>query len=185
MAKAHSALVGMAMAAWLSPSSSAAQPLDDPKQAPGVGVESPRPDIDPNRHDALREREVRIPYAPGDVVPEGFVVERGFNSGVFGAGMAIFGFAYVASVVLAATEVRLTESGTEGGQNGINDNLYAPILGPWSAIAHHDRPAGEVALLVVDGVLQAGGLTLIAVGLGTEKQWLVYVGSGVSLQTRF
>lgn len=184
MSKWRVALV-VAMAVWLSLPPAAAQPLDNPKQAPGVGIESPRPDVDPYANDPLRERPIRIPHAPGDPVPEGFRVESGFNSGVFAAGVAILGFAYVASVVLAATEVRLTESGTEGGQSSVNDNLYAPILGPWSAIARQDRPAGEVALLVVDGVLQAGGLTLLAIGLGTQKSWLVYVGHGVSLRGNF
>jgi hypothetical protein len=138
----------------------------------------------------LEERDdasaFHIPYAPGGPVPEGFRISRGFDSGLFAAGVAIFGFSYAMSVVLAVSDVSLVETDREDEPTGRNRALYAPLIGPWVALGTMDRPGGEVALLIADGVVQAAGLSLVAVGLGTERLWLVRASAGaVSVTARF
>ena len=176
----HAMLLSLAVACMGS--EAAAQAFDERPRKPRLSEE--------------RRPEVRIPYADGDLVPEGFVVESGFNGGLFAAGIAVYGFSYAVSVVLAATDVSLTESDEVEQPSpferadtspGRNEALFVPLIGPWIALGTHtDRPGGEVALLVATGVVQGGGMALLALGLGGKKRWLVRAGAtAVTVGARF
>ena len=153
-----------------------------PMLAPPLAAAQPAPPIDttpyPMRsHLAIDDAPAgpsQIPYADGDPVPEGYRVEQDFNSGLFAAGVAIFGFSYIMSVLLAASDVSLVESSRETAVHSRRNNpLYAPLIGPPIALAMGERPGSEMALLVADGLVQATGVALLSVGLGTRQQWLV------------
>ena len=59
--------------------------------------------------------------------------------------------------------------------------VVAPLIGPFVALgAEEGRPAGEIALLVGDGVAQVGSLAMVVTGLLLRQRWLVPSGGDVS-----
>jgi len=83
-----------------------------------------------------------------------------YNAPVFTTGAVVFGAAYAASVIAAA-------SSDENNDRG-NRRLYVPVVGPWLAL--NDRGSCDISesrcdnettakvLLVADGVFQAAGI---------------------------
>lgn len=97
----------------------------------------------------------RADEARGSIPPP--VVEHG-GAGVGTAGLTAFGTAYAASVFAAASSGR-----------GADGWLLVPVFGPWFDLAEsgcRERPcpAARPVLLVADGLLQAGGVVLMAAG---------------------
>ncbi len=73
----------------------------------------------------------------------------------FGAGIAVVGASYLASVAYALSSDH---------QNA--DQLYIPIAGPWLALDHWGTATGgEKTMLIADGVVQAAGAVLLLDGL--------------------
>lgn len=98
------------------------------------------------------------------------VERRAPNVDLIVGGASTFGIMYGASIAAAAvSDLRA------------DDNLYIPLVGPWIDLAN--RPScignqcasesGYVALIVADGVLQAGGALLVAGGFIFQKKELV------------
>lgn len=98
--------------------------------------------------------------------PRGRVEERALvypNGTLLGAGIFVFGAAYIPSVVVAATSDRIRDRA-----------LVAPIVGPWIAVTNRgscgelgshecDVEMGNRGLLVADGIVQAiGGITILS-----------------------
>jgi hypothetical protein len=99
-----------------------------------------------------------------------------WNAPMFTTGALVFLGSYGASVIVAAsTEDDEVDRG--------NDRLYVPVVGPWLAL--NDRPDCPIeqescdmettkkVLLVLDGVLQAGGVVTMVAGLLSPTEYRV------------
>lgn len=90
--------------------------------------------------------------------PEYEVVEDSYNAPIFLTGALVFGAAYGASAITAATS-----DDTRG-----NRRLYVPLAGPWLALSDRgscdisrqscDHETTAKVLLIADGVFQAAGV---------------------------
>ncbi|WP_437942520.1 PEGA domain-containing protein [Sorangium sp. So ce341] len=101
---------------------------------------------------------VEIDYKKGDPIPLGYRLETNARRGLISAGATILGVAYTPFSV----------SGTLVGY----PILAVPVAGP---LIHAARVAdsGDEAIFVIDGVLQAAGLAMIASGILVRKTTLV------------
>jgi hypothetical protein len=107
-------------------------PADDPPPPPRVTVITPEPEYD--------------------------VVEDSTNAPIFVSGALVFGAAYGASVITAAST-----DDTRG-----NHRLYVPLVGPWLALNDRgdcdllrescDHETTAKVLLIADGIFQAAGV---------------------------
>jgi hypothetical protein len=120
-----------------------------------------------------------IPYNGGPV-PPGATVEDRPNIALIATGGAIFGASWLFSV-FAAT---IGDAGCGSGcVNRAHDWLYLPAIGPFlTAATMSSTLSGLIPLLVFDGLVQSGGLTLLIIGVATHRRMLVYPGYG-STQT--
>ncbi|AGP37354.1 hypothetical protein SCE1572_24425 [Sorangium cellulosum So0157-2] len=101
---------------------------------------------------------VEIDYKKGDPIPLGYRLETNARGGLISAGATILGVAYTPFSV----------SGTLVGY----PILAVPVAGP---LIHAARvvDSGDEAIFVIDGVLQAAGLAMIASGVLVRKTTLV------------
>ncbi|WP_437339363.1 PEGA domain-containing protein [Sorangium sp. So ce394] len=101
---------------------------------------------------------VELDYKKGDPIPLGYRLETNARGGLISAGATILGVAYTPFSV----------SGTLLGY----PVLAVPVAGP---LIHAARVAdrGDEAIFVIDGVLQAAGLAMIASGILVRKTTLV------------
>jgi hypothetical protein len=156
------------LGALLAPAVALAQPAPDPNapppppdaqqlppppvttQAPTVIVTPPAPTEEPPP-----------PPVTTTVVtpePEYEVVEDSYNAPIFFTGALVFGAAYGASVITAAS--------TDDARG--NHRLYVPLAGPWLALSDRgpcdislsrcDNETTAKVLLIADGVFQAAGV---------------------------
>jgi hypothetical protein len=112
-------------------------------------------------------------YRCGDPVPRGYHVETGPRTGMVIGGGIVLGIGHFGAIMGAA------ESGFDESYWG----LALPVLGPWIFMATHEDGCGgrlwgqcmidSYALLVLDGVIQATGATLLVVGLSARTAHLV------------
>jgi hypothetical protein len=133
----------------------------------------------------------RLPYREGDPIPTGYRVEDSSGSGLAVGGGAVLGVAYAASVVAAMGDTR--------GAGW----LWVPVVGPFGSILAQDvrcevpsettlenapteatssvdacsqkivDTARRVTLLLIDGLVQVAGGSLLVVGLTTRQRELV------------
>lgn len=90
--------------------------------------------------------------------PEYEIVEDSYNAPIFVTGALVFGAAYGASVITAAS--------TDDSRG--NHHLYVPVVGPWLALNDRgdcnallqscDNETTAKVLLVADGIFQAAGV---------------------------
>ena len=128
------------------------------QQAPGQPGYAPQPGY---AQQDLRPR--RLPYQAGMVVPPGYQLRSRVRLGLVISGAAMFGVPYIITAS--------TLSGTS-----VQRVLAVPVLGPFLAIPD----AGDTArpFLVIDGLLQAAGLTMLIIGLTARQQYLQLYASG-------
>lgn len=142
-------LVG-ALCALLLPSSALAQPVTAPQ--PPVVIVNPAPP--PPRRMILE--------------PQYETVYDRYNAAMFTTGALIFGAAYGASVVAAAT------ASDDNRDRGF-ERLYIPVAGPWLALSDRgdcpitssacDRETTTKILLIADGVFQSAGVLAMIGGV--------------------
>jgi hypothetical protein len=119
----------------------------------------------------------RRPFVEGQPAPEGYRLVSGPNKRMMVAGAAMFGGAYVFSVLGAAFAL-----GEDGPDQDKWAPLFIPIVGPWVTLgtasdqAFNSRATDgdELGiLLVLDGVAQAAGFTIFVIGAATQRrEWV-------------
>jgi hypothetical protein len=82
-------------------------------------------------------------------------------------GASLFALTYVASA-FSATTGYTADDGTTSSRAA----MWVPLVGPFVTLGS-TRPAGEDALLVLDGLAQLGGLTLFVYGLTASTPAIV------------
>lgn len=128
----------------------------------------------------------RLPYEQGDPIPPGYHVEERHRSGLVIGGGAVLGAAYLAGLALA-----------ERSMPG-KDWLWVPVVGPFGGIMKEDarcqvpatatpgavesadecskqvvKAARRVTMLLVDGLVQVAGGSLLVIGVTSKHRELV------------
>jgi hypothetical protein len=120
-----------------------------------------------------------LPYREGEPIPAGYHLEEHPRKGLVTAGWILTGISYGIGVTAASSASFKNESGW----------LAVPLAGPWLTLGRRDYHCdknshnydsadcvGDVFVvmgLIMDGVLQTGGGTLLLVGYLSTKQELV------------
>lgn len=148
------------------------------KAAPATPVAAPvaAPTPEPMPEDVPSALPKRLPYRNEPVMP-GYVLEEQKRWWMVGVGGGLFIIGYVIGLGVAE-------------DNDFNNGLgfaAIPIAGPWVSLAMHDRcsesefasPSSSIVTcnddaiqsgMIASGILQAGGLALLALGLGSTRQ---------------
>lgn len=124
-----------------------------------------------------------IDYEEGDAIPPGYEKGERVRKGLVIAGAVTFGVSWLAS---AGWALRLAQDREEGrGPRWDDDDepppeapLYVPLVGPWIALGTLDPDRGQTAVLVLDGVVQAGGLAMLVAGVAAKRTVLVRSAKG-------
>jgi len=95
-----------------------------------------------------------------------------------------FGATWLLSILVASVATSIEEADDElgGDSDGISPTdtamLYIPIAGPFISIATYDANASSTAVLMIDGIAQAGGLAMLIVGLTVQQATIRQVHQG-------
>lgn len=121
---------------------------------------------------------MELPYEDGDPIPPGYRVVRQSRRGLVIAGSIVGGIAYGFSITGAVGADFDNKSGS----------LLVPVLGPWIMLAlggasdkcqsgsygsYCETNSGLRSMLVLDGLMQVAGATMLAVGIGLPRTRLV------------
>jgi hypothetical protein len=106
----------------------------------------------------------------GGRIPEGASIAKKPNAVLIGAGLGIFGAAYLPSVItaIAACGPQSTCSSTGGAAW-----LYFPVVGPFITAALATSDGGR-ALAAFDGGIQLTGAAIAIAGLVAQKKFVVW-----------
>lgn len=140
-----------------------AQPATQPAAQPGAPVyaqpyQQPQPAYAPQQ--PLQGRRLRAPYVEGAPMPPGGVLIERRRTGLIVSGAVMFGVPWITTL--------LTGVAFEEGAVGI------PVIGPLLYLGIGERAADT--MLVVDSLLQAGGLTMFILGMVVKRRYVEYYG---------
>jgi hypothetical protein len=146
-------------------------------QPPPPGYYPPPPYYGPaSGYDARPEE---LDYDEGDPIPAGYEQDTKIRKGLVIAGAVTFGTTWLFSVAGASILISARENCSgcfySEGEAAV---LYIPVFGPPIAIATLGADTAGATVLIVDGIAQAGGLTMLIVGLAARKNYLRRVGDG-------
>jgi hypothetical protein len=123
---------------------------------------APPPPVYYENHDgySVQDRGPKtLDWDEGDRVPSGYHLGTQVRKGLVIGGAVTFGSLYMLSVAAAAS----------GGAR----SLLIPVAGPFAAIGGTRTSGVDVAVLVINGVVQAGGIAMFVAGLAAPKTVLV------------
>jgi len=105
----------------------------------------------------------RIPYREGMAVPEGgrIIEKRSLALAITGGAMFLVSYGLSVSLYVDA---------------GFTGMMLVPVLGPIIETREDDFLAIDRFLLVLDGLVQGVGLTLLGLGIGRKKKYIEYYG---------
>jgi hypothetical protein len=119
----------------------------------------------PSRDWEARQREAADDWQPGEPVPDGYRKVTGIRKGLVIGGSVTWGSVYLFNAAAAAS--------LHDTEQQRFDPLYVPAIGPFITIATA-RPDSLGALgLVLDGLVQSGGLAMMIIGLVSPQIKLV------------
>ncbi len=109
----------------------------------------------------------RLPYAEGDPVPPGYVIETRPRYKLATAGIATFAPFYGLSVLFAGSF-----AGNEGPSAGWYTPLFIPVIGPFVAIGASDAESAGTFMLMLDGIGQVTGAALFVAGMLADEKFV-------------
>jgi hypothetical protein len=110
-------------------------------------------------------------YQAGDPVPPGYHPSTRVRGWAIGAGLGMFGAAYLPSLFVAAIGSDVCDS---AGCNNVAWPLYIPVVGPFITIGTYGATSATANIfLVIDGLLQSAGAALTIWGIASPKTVLV------------
>jgi hypothetical protein len=121
-----------------------------------------------------------LPYEEGQAIPPGYYLDEGPIKGLLIAGPIVFGVPYLLGLTIA--------SGT--GYPNASGWLVAPVIGPWITLGAREDACGSDPVdysdtlcesennlvrtwLVLDGILQAGGVAMFIAGMVSRRKRLL------------
>ncbi len=123
----------------------------------------------------------RLPYREGSPVPKGYTVESVPRGGMIIGGGVMAGSLHLISMIAAIALDAESNQVIHDAQGGTRtdpefDNrytpLFAPLVGPFITVKTADASGTGAALLIMNGVAQVTGLSLVIAGIVAQKQVL-------------
>lgn len=112
-------------------------------------------------------------WEEGEPIPPGYHPVSRIRKGLVIGGAITFGTIYLTNVLTAA--VASDTCNSLGGCSGSGSNLsalYVPVIGPFIQMGSTHSATGNF-FLVMDGLLQAGGVAMFVAGLAAPRMVLV------------
>jgi hypothetical protein len=143
------------------------------------------PDWDPPKPpswDARPDGPARLPYRDGKPVPKGYSLDTVPRRGMIAAGGTMAGSLHLISMIAAialdaeADEVISDEQGGRRSDPEFSNRytpLFIPLVGPFIAVKTADANGTGSAILIMNGIAQVTGASLVISGLVATKQELV------------
>jgi hypothetical protein len=114
-------------------------------------------------------------YEEGEPIPPGYHADTRIRTGLVVGGAVTFGVMYLFSVLAGAVINDVADQPDYYGSSTKNergDFLFVPVLGPFLQMTKTKSSSGNT-MLVIDGVAQAAGATMLIVGITSPKTVLV------------
>ncbi len=128
-----------------------------PRPGPGYNDRGPRP-----------SRPRYIDYTDGDPVPEGYKQDTKVRSGLVIGGAVTLGVTWGITAIAGG----VMSSSDKTGNTDRFIPLFFPAIGPFIAISTLNAESAGLAVLLIDGVVQTGGLAMFVAGLAAPKHVL-------------
>ncbi len=171
------ALVGLVASSALAVAPRVAAAQEPPATWPGTGMpglgapqapplDYPAPASPPPYYAPALVPPATLPYEEGEPIPNGYVIKKRSVRSLLIGGSVTFGTTYLVSLIFGAA---LAAGGVSDGQRYLP--LVAPIVGPFITIGTVGSGAGT-PVLVLDGLLQLGGMTLLLCGAAMDEKFL-------------
>ncbi len=115
-------------------------------------------------------------WQEGEPIPPGYHPSTRIRTGLVAGGATMFGATYLISLLVAAIgQDSCTAVSTMGGVQCTNDAapLFIPVVGPFITMGNVRDSATADVFLVLDGLLQVGGIAMFIAGLAWPKTVLV------------
>ena len=107
-----------------------------------------------------------LEWEPGEPVPQGYRPVSQIRTGLVVGGAVTFGSVWLLNALVASVGIDINQ--------GQAWPLYIPILGPFIAMGTFQRvQAVDAFFLVLDGIVQAGGLAMLIAGIAAPRHQLV------------
>lgn len=119
-------------------------------------------------------------YEEGQPIPEGYHVETRARRGLIIGGAVTFGVTYLLSVLVGLSAE--TADVASGGTGESFTPLYIPLAGPFVTIGTAEAKGGGIFVLMLDGVAQVAGATMLIGGLASPATKLVRNDFGLSVK---
>jgi hypothetical protein len=110
-------------------------------------------------------------YEEGEPIPPGYHADTRIRSGLVVGGAVTFGVMYLFSV-LAGSIINDAADASYGNKSDRGDFLFIPVVGPFLQMTKTSSSSGNT-MLVIDGVAQAAGATMLIVGITSPRTVLV------------
>ena len=127
----------------------------------------PPPGYPPQYYGPTDNRPAVIDYEEDQAIPEGYHLRTRVRRGLVGGGAGVFGGLWLISVLVGAT------GSADYGSDDRWVPLFIPIGGPFAAIDTLRSDSLGTLALVLDGVGQIGGLTMLIIGIAVPQKQLV------------
>lgn len=121
-------------------------------------------------------RPLVLEYEEGQPIPNGYRLDSRINRGLLGAGAGVFGGLWFLSAVVGLQGDEDTFVG-DGGWAA----LYVPLFGPFIAIDTLRSSDAGTVLLMIDGLGQLGGATMLTLSFILKSKRLVREDLSVSV----
>ena len=110
--------------------------------------------------------------------PAGYKVVDRPNGRMIGTGIALFVTGYLMSALVAAVASSAESDEIDPLEDGVTADdwapLYIPVAGPFIALETLDPNPAGVGMLVLDGILQVGGVAGIVLGVVDRRHKAVW-----------
>ena len=111
-------------------------------------------------------------WEEGEPVPPGYHPVTRIRKGLVVGGAVTFGAVYLINVFAAALSHDACNAVAGSRCSGALTPLYIPIAGPFVQLGSSSTASGSFAL-VLDGLLQAGGVAMLIAGIAAPKTMLI------------
>lgn len=107
-----------------------------------------------------------LEWEPGEPVPQGYRPSTQIRTGLVVAGAVTFGSVWLLSALVASIGIDINQ--------GQAIPLFIPVVGPFIAMGtFRSLQATDAFFLVLDGLVQAGGVAMLVAGIAVPRHQLV------------
>lgn len=141
----------------------AAEPVS-PDAMPFDATPPPAEPAGPLTREAWSKLPSQLKYNPGMEIPPYYELKRRPLTGLIVTGGPMLGGLYLLGMPFAITDSL--------GYEGDLWPLFIPVVGPFAAIGTFGTPPPSTAILIVDGLAQVAGLSMVVAGASTRVEKL-------------